>query len=70
MAQLELETQWNLKVTTKELNIIRAALGGRLRLEDSEEAKLLDTNLSKQVVGRTKNQMDRISKLASHVDGE
>ena len=67
MAKLELEPHWTLKVTTRELNLIRGALGGRLKVEDESDAKLLDTNLSQQVVANTKNQMERVNKLARNI---
>lgn len=67
MAKLELEPVWTLKVTAKELNMIRAGLGGRLRPDDREAAKELDDDLARQTVGQTRQRLGQADKLARAV---
>ena len=63
MPELTMEPVWVLRVTARELTLIRAALGDRLREDQYEEAEALDTALAKRVVAETKNKLDAVGKL-------
>lgn len=47
MAAMSVVSEWNVSFTTPELRLVLKALGGRLKPEEIDEAKLLGDRLTK-----------------------
>jgi hypothetical protein len=67
MPKLELDLNWQLKVTPRELNLIRRALGGRITPEEYSEASALDLALAKQTVAQTKERIAVVDTLEKNL---
>jgi len=69
MAELKLEPVWTLKITSRELTLIRAALGNRLKPEQFNEASTLDRDLAERTVQESKNRLTETAKLEKNLKG-
>lgn len=58
MSELKSVSIWVLELSTNDLRLVLSALGGRLKPERVEEAKLLGDKLTK----------DRVKNLQQHID--
>lgn len=65
--RLVLLPQWTLTLTPRKLTLIRAALGGRLKEADLEEAQELDRELAEQTVKETRTRLTQTDKLANNL---
>ncbi len=67
MPKLTLQPLWNLGVTSPELTLIRAALSGRLRDDQKEEAKKLEIDLAEQTLRETRHRLGEADKLERNI---
>jgi hypothetical protein len=66
MAQISMQTDWRLTLTTAELRLILKALGGRLKPE-VEPANALGDQLSRSRAHATTNAMHEADKLMQNL---
>lgn len=70
MAQLTLQSAWNIQVDTDEFRLVLKALGCRLKTpEDIDRARGLGDRLSQQRGAVTRQQMDQAERLLANVGG-
>ena len=67
MSQLKLTPTWTLELSTPDLRLVLQALGGRLKPEYIEEARLLGDRLTLDRVTATQREIDVLkSNLSAH----
>jgi hypothetical protein len=68
MPDLKMEPLWVLKLTSRELTLIRAALRDELPEEDDKLAVELEKDLARRVVNETKMKLGQNAKLEQNLD--
>ena len=60
MADLSMRSTWTLELSSEELVLVLKALGGRLKPEERDAARLLGDDVTLNRIDQTREQMDRL----------